>query len=456
MNDLDFIIDLIERSIDDNAENNITWWNIIASWFNDGIDQDRKVVEEAYQWISEYKKQLSEELKLPHLKIKFTNNSWYFIELPISQVSKVPEYFIQKQTMTQVVRYTTDRLRGFELKLQEASSHLFEREYNCFIDIRDNIMKHFNYLYNISRYISEIDYYSNWAYITVNKWYCTPKITEKYALKILWWRHPVIEVNTQDFITNDLDFSKKDFVHVITGPNMWGKSTYLRQNALIILLAHMGYNIPAISWEIPITDKMFSRVWSWDNLFLWQSTFMLEMQEISYILHHSTKKSFVIIDEIGRGTSTYDGMSLAWSILRHNHDEIKAKTLFATHYHEIIDHAWELKGVSNHSVAVGENDDNIVFLRKIIPWGIKKSYGIEVAKLAGIPENVLSEAKKMMSQLQFPSQIQQLSFWEESNLEVKLPKQNEVLEKLKEIDINSLSPIEALIEIKKLQEQVKK
>lgn len=456
---LDELISLIDTWIHPEADNNITLGNIIASWFNEAIDTDREIVEKAHDWILDYRESLIEDLQTESLKIKFTNNSGYFIELPKSRNLKVPDYFIQRQTLTQVVRYTTVKLQEFEENLSRANSSLFEKEYNCFIDIRNNILLQFDNLYKLSRNISSIDFLLNGAYISSQKWYSCPEMWNNFLLDIKWWKHPVISDSINDFISNDLEMNKNDFVHVISWPNMWWKSTFLRQNALLILMAHIWYDIPASSSRIPLVDSIFSRVWSGDNLYLWQSTFMVEMQEISYILHNSSAKSFVIIDEIWRGTSTYDGMSLAWSILKYNHDKICAKTLFATHYHEISDYSQDLAWVSNYSVAVGENDENIVFLRKVIRGAMKKSYGIEVAKLAWIPREILLQAKKTMIDLQNKDQFQQLSFTAETNISHREEKDDfyKILqEEINSIELDKISPIDAMLKLKWLQEQVKK
>lgn len=461
---LDDIIDLIDASIKEDAENLITWGNIIKDGYSTEIDHDRAIVNQAHSWVSEYQAGLIEKTGISTLKIKYTSNSGYFIEVPRSQTEKILPEFIQRQTLTQASRYSTQELSEFEQKLQSANANLFEKEYNEFLDIRNNINEQFINLYKTSRRVAQLDFFVNGAYNSLEKWYISPKIHTGYDIDIRWGKHPVISESMHDFISNDMNITKKDFVHVITGPNMWGKSTFLRQNALLILMSHIGYDIPCESAKIWITDRIFSRVGAGDNIFLWQSTFMVEMQEISYILRNSTKNSFVIIDEIGRGTSTYDGMSLAWAILQHNHDMIGAKTLFATHYHEIIDHAQALKWVKNFSVAVWETDGNIVFLRKIIPGGIKKSYGIEVAKLAGIPEKVLSEAKKMMQELSSEHNFMQLSFdtnnsinrnndIEENN---NIDKYKEFLDKVKNIDINSISPIESFQLFLELQWDIEK
>ena len=462
MDFLDDIIQLIDDAISDDADIVITSGNIIKAWYNSEVDIQRKVIEESEAWISEYQKRLIHETSIQTLKIKFSSAQWYFIEIPHSQNSKILSSFIPRQSLTSVSRYTSIELREFESKLQIANSELYEREYNIFLHIRNTIQWHYNNIYTISRNISHLDFLGNGAYISLLHWYNTPKITSHYTLDIDWGKHPVISLSERDFISNSLNLNAKNYIHVITWPNMWGKSTYLRQNALLILMSHVWYDIPCRSAEIWLIDQIFSRVWAGDNLYLGQSTFMVEMQEISYILRHSTKKSFVIIDEIGRGTSTYDGMSLAWSILEHNQKRIWAKTLFATHYHEIIDYAENLNGVSNASVSVGENESNIVFLRKIIPGGIKKSYGIEVAALAGMPQEVLWNARKRMSELTQKHQNTQLQIPEYSllwdnikNNQNSRDKSQGIILKLKNLDLERISPIECLQKISEIQQEIK-
>lgn len=461
---LDELIDLLEHSIKEDAENLITAWNIIKDGYSSSIDADRALVQEAHKWISDYQTELIETLWVTTLKIKYTNNSWYFIEVPKSQVWKVPDNFVQRQTLTQASRYTTEKLSDFESKLLSASSNLFEKEYNEFLNIRNTVLWQFWKLYELSKKIAYIDFYSNAAFLSHSRWYSTPKISNNNGVKIEWGRHPIIELSEEKFISNDLKLSQKEFIHVITWPNMWWKSTFLRQNALLILMTHMWYDIPCEKAEIWLIDKIFSRVWAGDNIFLGQSTFMVEMQEISYILRNSSASSFIIIDEIGRGTSTYDGMSLAWSILEYIHDTIGAKTLFATHYHEIIDHAGSLKGVKNFSVAVGEDNGDLVFLRKVIAGWIKKSYGIEVAKLAWIPQEVLKNAKNMLLEMKNKNDFHQLSL--DTSIEniaqepLILDDNNEayvsIVSMLEDIDVNNTSPLESLAYIEKMQSEIKK
>ncbi len=449
------IIDLIEKSIKDEPDLLLTWWNIIKDWFDSRVDEYRDILDNSKNWLANYQNTLIEKTGIKNLKIKYTNISGYFIEIPKSFVSKAPEDFIQKQTLVNASRYVTQDLINFEKKFLEASSYLNSREYELFQEIRAEILEGYSEIKNLSKKTSFIDFevsLSNLAYFSD---YNKPKITKDYKLDIKNARHPVVEQTEKDFVSNDLELTKDNFVNIITWPNMWWKSTFLRQNALIILMAHLGSYIPASSWTIPITDRIFSRIWASDNLYFGQSTFMLEMQEVANIINNSSSNSFVIIDEVGRGTSTFDGMSLAWGILKENHDKIKAKTLFATHYHELIDESKSLHGVKNFSVSVWENNWELVFLRKIIPWGIKKSFGLEVAKLAWINSSIIDEAKKMLKILEKNSfSNSQLSMdlflnpknenrgLKDDNLEVK--KVSQVEEKLKKTDINSLTPLEAL------------
>ncbi|RKW22859.1 DNA mismatch repair protein MutS [Candidatus Gracilibacteria bacterium] len=449
------IIDLLEKSVKEDPAEGLTSGEIIKTGFDEKVDEYRKTIENANDWLANYQAKISQENGISNLKIKYTGQSGYFIEIPKSQDNKVPEYFIFKQTLVGASRYITEELKDFEEKYLEAQNQKASREYEIFLKIREEILDFYSDIKEISDKTANIDFLASLSQVAYDNDYIKPEISDNYDLEIVGGRHPVIEKYVSEFISNDLSLDKKQFVHIITGPNMGGKSTFLRQNALIILMAHIGSFVPAKKANIPLTDKIFSRVGASDNLFLGQSTFMVEMQEVANILNNSTKNSFVIIDEVGRGTSTYDGMSLAWAILRENHDKIKAKTLFATHYHELIDESKALKGVKNFSVAVGENDENLVFLRKIISGGIKKSFGLEVAKIAGISESVLSEAKSMLRNLEqkhnkpFATQLFSLE------PEIKYVEKNSVLEEeLKKIDLNSLTPLDALNTLFELKKKI--
>lgn len=462
MENIKQIINLLDKSIKVDAEINIMWGEIISDYYDEKVDYYRKIIYNSKDWLINYQTKLSQKYKLNNLKIKYTWASWYFIELPKSQIKNIPDIFIHKQTLVNACRYITPELKKFEEEILEAEWKKAEREYELFLEIRAEILNIFDKIKNIWDKTAYIDFISWLSEIAYFNNYVKPEITENYDFQVLWWRHPVIEKTEKNFISNDLHLTQKKYVNIITWPNMWWKSTFLRQNALILLLAHIWSFVPAKKAIIPITDKIFSRIWANDNLFLWQSTFMVEMQEIANILNNSTQNSFVIIDEVWRWTSTYDWMSLAWAILKENHDKIKAKTLFATHYHELIDESEKLKWVENFSVAVWENEDNLIFLRKIIKWWIKKSFWLEVAKIAWIWDETINEAKKMLKMLEMEHNKvywNQLTLWllekDIKIVEKKVKKESKVEEKLKEIDLNNLTPIEALNKINELKKLIK-
>ncbi|MDP2090628.1 MAG: DNA mismatch repair protein MutS [Candidatus Gracilibacteria bacterium] len=458
MENIKQIIELIDAAIKPDAQMNIMGGEIIADGYDSKVDYYRGLVANSMDWLTNYQSELSQKYNLSNLKIKYTGASGYFIELPKSQSKNVPDIFIHKQTLVNASRYITVELKQYEEEVLEAEGNKSAREYEIFLDLREKILDNFEGIKKVGEQTSYIDFLASLSEVAYTSNYTKPEIHEKYDFQVLGARHPVIEQTEKDFISNDLTLTEKKYVHIITGPNMGGKSTFLRQNALILLMAHIGSFVPARKAVIPLTDKIFSRIGANDNLYLGQSTFMVEMQEVANILNNSTKNSFVIIDEVGRGTSTYDGMSLAWAILRENHDKIKAKTLFATHYHELIDESKKLSGVENFSVAVGENEDNLIFLRKIIPGGIKKSFGLEVARIAGISSETIKEARKMLKMLELEhnkiSGTQMLlgGIDTEEKIIEKIVKQESKVEKeLQKIDINNLTPIEALNKLSELK-----
>lgn len=447
------IINLIDFAIKDEPNHLITAWNIIKSWFNNEVDEYRNLVEHSQDWLANYQSELINKTWLNNLKIKFTNILGYFIELPVSAKDKIPDFFITKQTLVTSLRFSTLELQDFEKKIVNAENLLFTKEYEIFREVREKINDSFKEIRQTSQKSANLDMMTSLSRLAYNNNYSRPKISKNNNLSIISWRHPVIEKIEKDFISNDLNLDNKKYINIITWPNMWWKSTYLRQNALIILMAHIGSFVPAREANIPLTDKIFSRVWASDNLFLGQSTFMVEMQEMANILHNSTEESFIIIDEIWRWTSTYDGMSLAWAILKYLHDIKKAKTLFATHYHELIDESRALKWVENYSVAVWENNDSIVFLRKIIKWWIKKSYWLQVAKLAWINNEIISIAKSQLLKLEKIHSNHQLDLWNfviEPEIQI-IEKENPAINELKNLDINNISPIEALNKLYELK-----
>lgn len=452
------IIKLIDDSIKEDGENTITTWNIIKDGYDSEVDNIRWIINNSKDWLANYQAKLVNDTGIQNLKIKYTWVMWYFIEIPISQKSKIPDYFIHRQALVSAVRFTTEELKRFETNILEWESKLAEREYKIFSEIREKVMNSFKEIKLLSQKTAKLDMFSSLASIAYKNNYHKPKIKENYDIEIIAGRHPIVEKIESDFISNNLELNSKEYIDIITWPNMGWKSTYLRQNALIILMAHIGSFVPAKEAKVPLTDRLFSRVWASDNLFLGQSTFMVEMQEVVNIMNNATKNSFIIIDEVGRGTSTYDGMSIAWSILKYIHDQIWAKTLFATHYHELIDESDKLKWVKCYSVAVWENNEGIVFLRKIIKWWLKKSYWLEVAKLAGMNSQILKEAKNMLKILENShnkSNTIQLSindFLEPS--EKIVYKISPLEEEIKNINLNNMTPLDALNMVNKWKKNI--
>lgn len=458
MSFLDEVINLIDESIDENCLSNITEGNIIKDGYSPTIDEYRATLKSGHVWISEYQNSLISSTGVKNLKIKHIGNIWYFIEVPKSTNLDVQNWFFHKQTLSNVHRYGSPDLDEFEIQSKEAETLLYKEEYEVFTKIREKIALNYNKIHESSRNTAFIDFISNGAYISLKYSLSQPVFSSWFSLEVESWSHPIVSSVQKDFVKNNIYFNKKERVHIITGPNMWWKSTFLRQNALLILVAHIGYDVFAQSMKTAIVDKVFSRVWSGDNLYLGQSTFMVEMQEVSFILRSATKNSFIIIDEIWRGTSTLDGMSLAWAILKNIHDVVWAKVIFATHYHELVDHSASLKSARNFSVAVGENSESLIFLRKIIPGWMKKSYGIEVAKIAGLSTKIISEATNMLKSLEkyevLHSQQLQISISSEDQWVSKTS--HELIEKINSIDINALTPIDWLNELHKIKQLVKK
>lgn len=444
------VIKLIDSTLKDDAVNSITSWNIIKDWFNSEIDDIRNIINNAKDWLVNYQNSLIEKTWIQKLKIKHTNIFGYFIEIPLNQNENIPDDFVHRQTLVWAARYITSELKDFERKVVEWEWILVQKEYELFWELRNDILKKFKDLKKSSSLTWKIDMLASFSSVSSNNNYTKPEVHNWLELKIKSGRHPIIESLESDFISNDLELDKKTHFHILTWPNMWWKSTFLRQNALIILMAHIWIYVPAKDSKIPLTDKIFSRVWASDNLFLWQSTFMVEMQEMANILHNYTDRSFIIIDEIWRWTSTYDWMSIAWAVLKFLHDNKKVKTLFATHYHELVEESISLPWVKNYSVAIWENEDWIIFLRKIIKGWIKKSYGLEVAKLWWIGDNVLLEARKMLKKLESANLHkwpEQLWFWiiPEKEIEyIEVKKESEIEEIIKKLDLNSLTPLDWL------------
>ena len=405
MDDLNDIYNLIDESIKEDPSVTIKDGNIIKSEFNDELKELRDISKNGAFLIKEIENREREKTGVKSLKIGFNKVFGYFIEITKANLNtaKIDDGYIRKQTLSNAERFITSELKEIEDKILHAEEKIKTLEYEIFVNIRETIYKNIDRIQKVAKIIANIDVFVSFAIVAYMNNYVKPNINENNKLDIKNGRHPVIEniVGEENFVPNDTYLnSGENIINIITGPNMAGKSTYMRQTAIITLMAHIGSFVPAEYANIPICDRIFTRVGASDDLSQGQSTFMVEMSEVSHILKNATDKSLVILDEIGRGTSTYDGISLAWSIVEYIQNNIKCKTLFATHYHELTDLENEFYDVKNYSIAVKEDNEGIVFLRKIIPQGADKSYGIYVAQLAKLPEEVINRSKEILKDLE--------------------------------------------------------
>ena len=402
-----------------------------------------------------YQQKLKEETNISSLKISFNKIFGYYIDVTKIHSDKVPDNFIKKQTLVNNERYFTEELKEFEHKILNADHKIITLENKIFDNLCIQILEDIVNIQFNADLISKIDIFSSLAYLSVNNRYVRPKISDSFTLEIKNGRHPVVEElisNDNQFISNDTSLNEKEFLSIITGPNMAGKSTYLRQIGLIIIMAQIGSFVPADYAKVGIVDRLFTRVGASDNLAEGESTFLVEMQETANILNNATKNSLIILDEIGRGTSTYDGLSIAWAVTEFIHNNIKAKTLFATHYHELVELANDLNNANNLNVLVQESSgkSDIVFLRKIVQGGTDKSYGIYVAKMAGLPNQVISKSKIYLELLiNKQKNTSLINDKEIKSLINKIDNQENHLHQnlindLAKININDISPIESL------------
>lgn len=395
------LFELIDRSIVDDPPYLMHDGNIIKDGFDEEVDKYRASKINGKQWLVDLEQKEREKTGIKNLKIKYSRVAGYLFEITNAYKGEIPEHFIRKQTLTNAERYTTKELNDLQAIILSAEDRLGNLEYEVFQNVREKIANETLRIRNVASDIAIIDVLSNFAFVAKNYKYVCPNINESGIIKIAEGRHPVIERlnNVETFISNDTDLNEDNFIDIITGPNMAGKSTYMRQVALIALMAHIGSFVPAKSADICILDRIFTRVGASDDLSRGKSTFMVEMSEVANIVNNASCNSLIILDEIGRGTSTYDGLSIAFAVIEYISSKIKAKTLFATHYHELTDLENKVKGVNNFNIAVLENDDDIKFLRKIIRGSAKKSYGIAVAKLAGLPDEITERAKIHLNEL---------------------------------------------------------
>ena len=402
---LEDVYQLIHSAIVEEPPISVREGGIFKNGFNEEIDHLRNSKTEGKNWLADLETTEKEQTGIKNLRIKYNKVFGYYLEVTKSFVNQVPDTWIRKQTLTNAERYTTPELKEMEDTILGAEDRLYNLEYAVFCQLREEIFQQMDRIQQTASVIASIDMIASLAYVAEHNHYVRPKLNNKGILRIKDGRHPVIEqmIAHDMFIPNDtfLDEDSHRLV-IITGPNMAGKSTYMRQTALIVLMAQLGSFVPASQADISLVDRIFTRVGASDDLASGQSTFMVEMTEVANILHNATKNSLIILDEIGRGTSTFDGLSIAWSVVEHIVDKklIGAKTLFATHYHELTELEGKLEGVQNYCIAVKEDGEDIVFLRKIVKGGADKSYGIQVAKLAGVPEQVLIRAREIADQLE--------------------------------------------------------
>ncbi|MBL69372.1 MAG: DNA mismatch repair protein MutS [Verrucomicrobiales bacterium] len=396
------LVDLIQRAVVDEPPLALKEGGIIRDGFNPQLDELRGGSREGKEWIAELQNRESERTGIPSLKVRFNNVFGYFIEVTRTHLDKVPPEWHRKQTIANGERYITDELKEMEGKVLGADERAMKMEYDLFLQLREAVIAQVNPIQQTARALGQLDVLAGFAEVARLHDYCRPRVGNEGRLEIRAGRHPVLEqaMLEERFVPNDLLLDGSRQLALITGPNMAGKSTYIRQAALLTLLAHTGSFVPATKARIDLVDRIFTRIGASDDLARGQSTFMVEMSETANILNHASRNSLVILDEIGRGTSTFDGLSLAWAIVEHLHNQLGAKTLFATHYHELTELEGRLERVFNCNVAVREYNDQIVFLRQIVEGAADQSYGIQVARLAGVPQEVLGRAREILGNLE--------------------------------------------------------
>ena len=473
-NDFDCLVDLHKLLLDSIQEEppiSVRDGDIIRQGYNEEVDRLRNAKTEGKTWLAELEAKEKESTGIKNLRIKYNKVFGYYLEVTNSFKDLVPDYYVRKQTLTNAERYITPELKELEDTILGSEDRLVSLEYELFRQVRDEIAGNVSRIQKTAHALAALDAFVSLALVASQNNYCRPDINTEGVINIKGGRHPVVE----KMITNDLFIDNDTYldngnnrISIITGPNMAGKSTYMRQSALIVLMAQIGSFVPATSADIGIVDRIFTRVGASDDLASGQSTFMVEMNEVANILRNATANSLLILDEIGRGTSTFDGLSIAWAVVEHisNPELLGAKTLFATHYHELTELEGKLDNVNNYCIAVKEKGDDIVFLRKIIKGGADKSYGIQVAKLAGLPDSVVERAKVIVNNLLENditgivknisvetiqpqiTEVRQLSLFDNDDT-------NEVLDEIKNLDLANLTPIEALNKLYELQKKAK-
>ena len=475
MDPLEDVTDLIRRAIVDEPPLAQKDGGIIREGYHADVDKYRRSRTDGKKWLAELEAREKERTGIKSLKIKYSRVFGYSLEVTNSFKDQVPDNYVRKQTLTNAERYITQELKELEDLILGAEDRLYALEYELFADVRDKVGQEVLRIQKTAKAVAALDVFASLALVAEKNNFVRPKINETGVLDIKGGRHPVVEqmIENDMFISNDtyLDNQKKR-VSIITGPNMAGKSTYMRQTALIVLMAQIGSFVPAEKANIGIVDRIFTRVGASDDLASGQSTFMVEMTEVANILRNATSKSLLILDEIGRGTSTFDGLAIAWAVIEHisNTRLCGAKTLFATHYHELTELEGKIPGVNNYCIAVKEKGDDIVFLRKIVKGGADKSYGIQVAKLAGVPDSVINRAKELVEELSdaditaavkdltAPKKKQKIVYDQVDMAQMSLfdtVQDNDIVQEIKELDMTNLTPMEAMNILYNLQNKIK-
>jgi DNA mismatch repair protein MutS len=467
LNPLYELSEIIENAIREDAPPTINEGGMVKAGYHDGLDDLVKISRDGKGWLANLEVKEREATGITALKVRYNKVFGYYIEVPKSRASEVPASYVRRQTLVNAERYITDELKTFETKILNAEDQRAALELEIFNEIRQEIVKNYKNLQSAARFLARLDCLLNLAEIADQNNYCRPEMTVDGRIYIEEGRHPVVEkmITAERFVPNTVAMDNEtNQILIITGPNMAGKSTVLRQVALLVIMAQMGSFIPAKKASISVVDRIFTRVGALDNLSQGQSTFMVEMQETANILNNAGEHSLVVMDEIGRGTSTYDGLSIAWAVVEYLHDLHKTgiKTLFATHYHELTDLAQQKPRVKNYNIAVKEWNDEIIFLRKLVEGATNRSYGIQVARLAGIPAAVISRSKKILYRVENKDQdlTEALSDKETvkagpQQMDLFGKKDHFIVEKLSKLDISKMTPLEALNYLNALQDEAK-
>ncbi len=455
---MDDLLRLLERSIADDPPATLNTGGVIRPGYSEELDGITESAREAKEWVAGLEQRERERTGIKNLRVGYNKVFGYYIEVTKVNVHLVPGDYVRKQTLVNAERYITPELKEREALILGAQERMLELEQRLYRELLAQVAEHASRLRRTAAVLAYLDVTLALADVAARNGYVRPEISDDRVLEIRSGRHPVVERSMDEpFVPNDLVLTPENAIMILTGPNMSGKSTFLRQAAIITLMAQIGSFVPAERAHIGLVDRIFTRIGAADEIHRGQSTFMVEMVELSNILHHATPRSLLILDEVGRGTSTYDGLAIAWAAVEyiHNHPNLRARTLFATHYHELIDLAEQLPHVVNYNVAVAEEGEDVVFLHKVVPGGADKSYGIHVARLAGLPRQVIVRAQEILDGLEKRSYEQKRRV--PSRRPVQLPLftvEHPVLEELKELDINSMTPLDALNKLYQLRKRL--